>query len=97
MVKLNRRRYFWYKLNLFLVFLLWESCLQAQNPDVKINGNDVGTWFGNNWFWVVCIIALLVFVLIFFGGGSNRKKNITIISDKNGHIETTKSEETTSK
>ena len=53
---------------------------------VAINGNDVGTWFSNNWMWVTGIVIFLLLVIFFSGGGSRRRRTTTVVKDNMGDV-----------
>ena len=71
--------------------------LQAQeSPKVEVNNTDVGTWIGQNWIWVVGIIALLIIILIASGGKRRSSKTTTIRRNIDGStttVTTVKSDE----
>ncbi len=70
------------KIFAFLGMLLGlQSTLLAQDAKVEINGNDVGSWFSQNWMWVSGIIVLLILIILF--SGSSRRRKITTI-ERNG-------------
>ena len=64
-----------------------------ESPEVKINGNDVGSWFGRNWIWVVAAIAVLLLILA-FSGSSRSKRSTTVVSDRFGDVRRTSTTET---
>ena len=49
---------------------------QHVSDDNYINGNDVGTWIGHNWMWVIGLIILLI-VIIAAGGRKRRTRTTT--------------------
>lgn len=58
---------------------------QNNSPDVKINGNDVGSWFQNNWIWVVAVIGVIILIAL-LTKGSDTKTSTTVVSDKYGDV-----------
>lgn len=80
--------------SLFVMFIMTAPYTWAQNsPNVKVNGNDVGSWFGSNWIWVVGLVALLV-VILMISGGSSSKRSTTVVSDRFGDVKQRNSSET---
>jgi hypothetical protein len=72
-----------------IVLTLYQFIAFAQNsPEVKVNNTDVGTWIGQNWIWVVGIIALLIIILLASSGRSRRSKTTTIRRDIDGRTTT---------
>lgn len=72
-----------------LVLAFFQLIAMAQeSPKVEVNGNDVGTWIGQNWLWVVGIIALLIIILIASGGRSRSSKTTTVRRDLDGRTTT---------
>ena len=62
----------------------------AQNsPKVEVNGNDVGSWFSQNWIWVVAVFAILLIVLLFSGGTRNNRTTVVHKNDGLGNRTTT--------
>ncbi len=64
----------------------FQSVLLAQNTKVEVNGNDVGSWFSENWMWVTGIIVLLILIILF--SGSSRRRRVTTI-ERNGDLKRT--------
>ena len=58
----------------------------AQDTKVEINGNDVGSWFGRNWIWVVAIIAVLLLLLVFGGSSTSRSSSTTTVRRDDGVV-----------
>ena len=72
-----------------IVFSLYQLVAMAQeSPKVEVNGNDVGSWIGQNWMWIVGIIILLIIILIASGGKSRSSKTTTIRRDLDGRTTT---------
>jgi hypothetical protein len=77
-----------------IILLLMQVSAFAQEK-VEVNGNDVGTWFKNNWMWIGGVVILLLLILL-FSGGKNRRKSTTIVKDNYGDVKrvtTTETEE----
>lgn len=85
---LNRK---WIGCSLFVVSLFATVCSYAQeSPDVKVNGQDVGSWFSRYWIWVVGAVVLLLLILIFSRGSNRRKRtDSTVTRDNFGNISST--------
>ena len=64
------------------------SAIAQESPKVEVNGNDVGSWIGQNWIWVVGIIALLIIILIASSGKSRTTKTTTVRKDLDGRTTT---------
>ncbi|PZF73572.1 hypothetical protein DN068_07570 [Taibaiella soli] len=76
---------------MFVVSLFVTIYSYAQeSPDVKVNGQDVGSWFSRYWIWVAGTVLLLVLIIL-FSRGSNRTKRTdsTITRDDFGNISST--------
>ena len=58
---------------------------QNNSPDVKINGNDVGSWFQNNWIWIVAVVGVIILIALLTKGSSS-KSSTTVVSDKYGDV-----------
>ncbi len=58
---------------------------QNNSPEVKVNGNDVGSWFQNNWIWVVAGVGLVLLIVILTKSSSS-KRTTTVVSDKYGDV-----------
>ena len=61
---------------LVILFFLQLTALAHDAPKVEVNGNDVGTWIGHNWMWVIGLIILLI-VIIAAGGRKRRTRTTT--------------------
>ena len=72
-------------LALIIMLISFQPVLFAQEK-VEINGNDVGSWFSQNWMWVTGIIVLLILIIL-FSGGSRRRRTTTI--ERNGGLKRT--------
>lgn len=58
----------------------------SQSTKVAINGNDVGTWFGQNWGWVISIIIFLLVFLLLGNGNSSTIQKTTILRNSKGEV-----------
>ena len=54
--------------------------------DVKINGNDVGSWFDRNWMWVGGAILILLIIALAGRGNKKRKTITTVTKDDLGKV-----------
>ena len=76
------------RLRYLITMFALTGCIVAwgqESPEVKINGNDVGSWFGRNWIWVVAAIAILL-LIVAFSGSSARSKRTTVVTDRFGDV-----------
>ena len=69
-----------------LLFFLPTATLWSQQ-DVRIDGQNVGTWFERYWMWITGGIILLL-VLVFAGRGKNNRKRTTttVVKDDLGNV-----------
>jgi hypothetical protein len=68
------------------------SAVHAQ-ADVEVAGQDVGTWFKNNWMWVAGLVLLLIIILLSIGG-KRKRKSTTVVKDDLGNVKSvTRTEE----
>ena len=72
---------------MMLMLMISTSLVWGQNnsPDVKVNGNDVGSWFQNNWIWVVAVVGVILLIALLTKSGSS-KSSTTVVSDKYGDV-----------
>lgn len=88
-VSLNRK---WIACSVF-VASLFTNVMYAyaqESPDVKVNGQDVGSWFNRYWIWVVGAVILLLLIIIFSRGSNRRKRtDSTVTRDNFGNISST--------
>jgi ribose/xylose/arabinose/galactoside ABC-type transport system permease subunit len=73
-----------------IMILTYQFSQAQESPKVEVNNTDVGTWIGQNWLWVVGIIALLIIILIASGG--KRTSKTTTIRRDDGRITTVTTE-----
>lgn len=78
-----------------LVMFFFQAIAFAQDTKVQINGNDVGSWFANNWIWVTGLIAFLIIVLLFSISSSKRSRSkTTVYRNHDGKVVQTTTTET---
>lgn len=70
---------------LIFVSMIISSPVFAQET-VEINGQDVGSWFENNWIWVVGGVLLLILIIALTSRGSRSRKTTTIVKDTAGNV-----------
>ena len=81
-------------ITVFIVFF-FQAIALAQDTKVEINGNDVGSWFANNWIWVTGLIAFLIIILLFSISSSKRSKSrTTVYRNHDGKVVQTTTTET---
>ena len=73
-----------------IMILIYQFSQAQESPKVEVNNTDVGTWIGQNWLWVVGIIALLIIILIASGG--KRTSKTTTIRRDDGRVTTVTTE-----
>lgn len=66
----------------FCIVAFFQAVSWAQETQVEINGNDVGSWFSRNWLWVTGGVVLLLILLLFSGGSSRRSHSKTTVYRK---------------
>lgn len=79
------------KHKLFAVaFLLVASLnlLWAQDVKAEIKGEEVGSWFSQNWLWVAGAVVLLLLILL-LSGSSRRSRVTTTTTDRGGNVRRT--------
>lgn len=62
-----------------------QTTLFAQDVKAEIKGEDVGSWFSQNWLWVAGVVVLLLIILL-FSSSSRRSRVTTTTQDRNGHV-----------
>lgn len=65
------------------VNLLW-----AQDVKAEIKGEEVGSWFSQNWLWVAGAVVLLLLILL-LSGSSRRSRVTTTTTNRNGNVQRT--------
>ena len=66
------------------IFMLPVITLQAQEK-VKIDTQEVASWFDTNWIWVTAGVVILLLIILFSRGNSGRRKTTTVIKDAHGN------------
>ncbi len=81
-------------ITLIIVFF-FQAVVLAQNTKVEINGNDVGSWFSQNWIWITALVAFLIIILIFSATSNRRSRSkTTIYKNHDGKVVQTTTTET---
>ncbi|RYZ49058.1 MAG: hypothetical protein EOP49_17195 [Sphingobacteriales bacterium] len=71
---------------LFVLTLISGHQAFAQE-NVEINGHDVGSWFANNWMYVVGGVILLLLIIILASRSSGKvRKTTTVVKDTYGNV-----------
>ncbi|MES2330362.1 MAG: hypothetical protein V4539_12215 [Bacteroidota bacterium] len=66
-----------FKITTFVLMMVaFQSSLLAQDVKAEIKGEEVGSWFSQNWLWVAGVVLLLVIILI-ASSGSRRSVTTT--------------------
>lgn len=73
---------------LALVLLTGSNLLLAQDVKAEIKGEDVGSWFSQNWLWVAGAVVLLIIILL-MSSGSRRSRVTTVTTNRNGDVRRT--------
>ena len=74
-----------------ICFLLTGMIVNAQEK-IKIDKEEIGTWFENNWLWVVGGLVLLVLLIALFSRGrtafrNGTRKTTTVVKDEQGRTQ----------
>ncbi len=64
------------------------NILWAQDVKAEIKGEDVGSWFSQNWLWVAGGVVLLLLILL-LGSSSRRSRVTTTTTNRNGDVRRT--------
>lgn len=68
-------------------FMLTSMIVSAQDK-IKINKEEIGTWFERNWMWVaIGAVALILLIALFSRGTVSRlgsRRTTTVIKDDHG-------------
>lgn len=73
--------------SVFVVSMLTSVCLYAQDaPDVKVNGQDVGSLFSRYWMWIAGVIVLLLLILLFGRSSRTKRTTTTVTRDNFGDV-----------
>ena len=70
------------------VLATFQATLFAQDVKAEIKGEDVGSWFSQNWLWVAGAVVLLLLILL-IGSSSRRSRVTTTTTDRNGGVRRT--------
>lgn len=73
---------------LALVAMASFNTVWAQDVKAEIKGEEVGSWFANNWLWVAGAVVLLILILL-LSSGSRRSRVTTVSTDRNGNVKRT--------
>jgi heme/copper-type cytochrome/quinol oxidase subunit 2 len=78
-----------HKASAFLLLLvIFQGKILAQDVKAEIKGEEVGSWFSQNWLWVAGIV--LVLLIILFSSSSRRSsRSVTTTTNRNGDIHRT--------
>ena len=76
-----------------MMFMTCSYLMAQESPTVKVNGNDVGTWFGNNWLWIAGLVLVLILILL-FSSSSRSKRSTTVVTDRFGDVRRSTTTET---
>ncbi len=77
-----------------LMLIAFQSTLLAQDVKAEIKGEDVGSWFSQNWLWVAGVVVLLLLILL-FSGSSRRSRVTTTTTTPSGRVSRTSTTEVT--
>lgn len=78
-----------YKVLAFALMLIaFQNTLFAQDVKAEIKGDDVGSWFSNNWLWVAGVV-LVILLIVLFSSGSRRSKSTVTSTNSNGNVNRT--------
>jgi hypothetical protein len=71
-----------------LVLIAFQNTLLAQDVKAEIKGDDVGSWFSQNWLWVAGVV-LLILLIVLFSGGARRSSSTITTTNSNGKVSRT--------
>ncbi len=78
-----------YKALAFVLLLIaFQNTLLAQDVKAEIKGDDVGSWFSQNWLWVAGVV-LLILLIVLFSGGARRSSSTITTTNSNGKVSRT--------
>ena len=77
-----------------VMLCLFAVITQAQNTDVKIDGEPIGSWMSRNWMWVAGGVVLLLLLIGVLSSGKKTRSKTTIVreEDASGVVRTTTTE-----
>ncbi|MEO7530505.1 MAG: hypothetical protein ABIS69_03810 [Sediminibacterium sp.] len=58
-----------------LMLMVFQNTLLAQDVKAEIKGEEVGSWFSQNWLWVAGVVVVLLLILLF--SSSSRRSSVT--------------------
>jgi uncharacterized membrane protein YphA (DoxX/SURF4 family) len=70
-----------------LMLTVFQSNLLAQDVKAEIKGEEVGSWFSQNWLWVSGLVLLLLILLL--SGSARRARSTTTTTNSNGDVRRT--------
>ncbi|MGC4035465.1 MAG: hypothetical protein QM764_05850 [Chitinophagaceae bacterium] len=85
MKKHSKRSLIQYYGVLILLLITPFMTLIAQS-DVKINSEDVSSWFQRNWMWVAGAVLLLIIIAVAGSGKRRSRTTTTIVKDDLGNV-----------
>jgi len=68
-----------------LLFLLPTIALWSQQ-DVRIDSQEIGSWFERNWMWIAGGVLLLLILAVVGRGSSKKRTTTTVIKDDLGNV-----------
>jgi hypothetical protein len=96
MKKISLYQHAKYFLTAFVLALLQLPLMAQDSTAVKIDTEQVESWFGQNWMWVAIGALVLIILIAMMSGGSRKAsvKKTTIVKeeDASGVIKTTTTE-----
>ncbi len=71
-----------------IIFFMLKSMIVSAQEKIKINNEEIGTWFERNWMWVaIGAVALILLIALFSRGTVSRlgsRRTTTVIKDDRG-------------
>jgi hypothetical protein len=71
-----------------LVLLTFQNTISAQDVKAEIKGEEVGSWFSQNWLWVAGV-ALVLLIILFSSSSRRSSRSITTTTNRNGDVRRT--------
>ena len=72
-------------LTFVLMLFVFQNTLLAQDVKAEIKGEEVGSWFSQNWLWVAGVVVVLLLILL-FSSGSRRSRVTSTTSTPSGRV-----------